>query len=125
MRIILVFILLAFGFNKTTVNGQQTSCAVPEPVEGTMSGQHISCTVPEPVEGTTFGTSTSSATSYTRTVDRCPLSVDYYESQISKADSLYKNHLPQYNFDEVKAAMEFFDSIRDSGIQGLNFGVLK
>ena len=108
MRIILVFILLAFGFNKTTVNGQQTSCAVPEPVEGT-----------------TFGASTSSATSFPRTVDRCPLSVDYYESQIRKADSLYKNYLPQYNFDEVKAAMEFFDSSRDSGIQGLNFGVLK
>ena len=125
MRIILVFVLLAFGFNKTTVNGQQTSCTVPEPVEGTMSGQHISCTVPEPVEGTTFGASTSSATSFPRTVDRCPLSVDYYESQIRKADSLCKNYLPQYNFDEVKAAMEFFDSIRDSGIQGLNFGVLK
>ena len=38
MRIILVFILLAFGFNKTTVNGQQISCTVPEPVEGTTSG---------------------------------------------------------------------------------------
>ena len=108
MRIILVFILLAFGFNKTTVNGQQTSCAVPEPVEGI-----------------TFGASTSSATSFPRTVDRCQLSVDYYESGIRKADSLYKNYLPQYNFDEVKAAMEFFDSIRDSGIQGLNCGVLK
>ena len=93
MRIILVFILLAFGFWPSAVNGQQTSC-----------------TVPEPVEGTTFGTSTSSATSFPRTVDCCPLSVDYYESQIRKADSLYKNYLPQYNFDEVKAAMEFFDS---------------
>ena len=36
----------------------------------------------------------------------------FYESQIRKADSLYKNYLPQYNFDEVKAAMEFFDSLR-------------
>ena len=87
--------MLAFGFNKTTVNGQQTSC-----------------TVPEPVEGTTFGTSTSSATSFPQTVDGCPLSVDYYESQIRKADSLYKNYLPQSNFDEVKAAMEFFDSLQ-------------
>ena len=35
----------------------------------------------------------------------------YYESQIRLADSLYKNYLPQYNFEEVKAAMEFFDSL--------------
>ncbi len=39
-------------------------------------------------------------------------SASYYESQIRIADSLYKNYLPQYNFDEVKAAMEFFDSLR-------------
>ena len=95
MRIIVVFILFLFLGQQTTVNGQQTSC-----------------TVPEPVEGTTLGASTSSATAYTRTVDCCPLTVDYYESQIHKADSLYKNYLPQYNFDEVKAAMEFFDSLR-------------
>ena len=88
MRILVVFILLAFGLQgqQTTVNGQQTLC-----------------TVPEPVEGTTLGASTSSATAYPRTVD-------YYESQIRKADSLYKNYLPQYNFEEVKAAVEFFDS---------------
>ena len=88
MRILVILILLAFGYQsqQTTVNGQQTSC-------------------------------TSDA--YPRTVDCCPLSVDYYEKQIHIADSLYKNYLPQYNFDEVKAAMEFFDSIRNSGIQGL------
>ena len=45
MRIIVVLILLVFGCQQTTVNGQQTSC-----------------TVPEPVEGTTLGASTSSAT---------------------------------------------------------------
>ena len=33
----------------------------------------------------------------------------YYESQILLADSLYKNYLPQYNFDEVKAAVAFFE----------------
>ena len=107
MRTLVVFILLAFGLQgqQTTVNGQQTSC-----------------TVPEPVEGTTLGASTSSATAYPRTVDCCPLSVDYYESQISKADSLYKNYLPQYNFDEVKAAMEFFDSIRNEELAIRNYG---
>ena len=111
MRIFVILILLTFGCQRqqTTVNGQQ-----------------ILCTVPEPVEGTTLGASTSSATAYTRTVDSCPLSVDFYESQIRKADSLYKNYLPQYNFEEVKAAMEFFDSLRlskttDNGQQTTDF----
>ena len=36
-------------------------------------------------------------------------SVTYYESQIRLADSLYKNYLPQYNFDEVKKAVAFFE----------------
>ena len=111
-NLIFALITILFWGQQTTVNGQQTSCTVPESVEGTMSGQQISCAVPEPVEGTTFSASTSSATSFPRTVDCCPLSVDYYESQIRKADSLYKNYLPQYNFDEVKAAMEFFDSLQ-------------
>ncbi len=96
MRLLMFFILLlAFGCQRTTVNGQQTPCTVPEPVEGTASGA-----------------STSSATAYPRTVDCCPLSVDYYEKQIHIADSLYKNYLPQHNFEEVKAAVEFFDSLR-------------
>ncbi|MBQ2907062.1 MAG: hypothetical protein IJE47_04780, partial [Bacteroidales bacterium] len=34
----------------------------------------------------------------------------YFENQIRLADSLYKNYLPQYNFEEVKKAVEFFDS---------------
>lgn len=45
-------------------------------------------------------------------------SASYYESQIRIADSLYKNYLPQYNFEEVKAAMEFFDSYQPSAISG-------
>jgi hypothetical protein len=45
-------------------------------------------------------------------------SASYYESQIRKADSLYKNYLPQSNFEEVKAAMEFFDSYQPSAISG-------
>ena len=92
---VLLHILLAFSCQLLAVSCQQTSC-----------------TVPEPVEGTTSGTSTSSAISYPTTVDRCQLTVDYYEKQIHIADSLYKNYLPQYNFEEVKAAVEFFDSLR-------------
>ena len=38
------------------------------------------------------------------------MSVDYYENQIRLADSLYKNYLPQYNFEEVKKAVEFLES---------------
>ena len=52
------------------------------------------------------------AQSLKKTVDCCPLTVDYYENQIRIADSLYKNYLPQYNFEEVKAAVMFFDSLR-------------
>ena len=95
MKHLMFFILLvAFGFNKTTVNSQQTTDFVHK--RAIDNSQQTLCT--------------SDACS--RTVDRCPLSVDYYESQIRKADSLYKNYLPQYNFDEVKAAMEFFDSLQ-------------
>ena len=36
-------------------------------------------------------------------------SVTYFKSQLLIADSLYKNYLPQYNFDEVKAAVMFFE----------------
>ncbi len=43
-------------------------------------------------------------------------SASYYESQIRIADSLYKNYLPQSNFEEVKAAVEFFDSYQPSAI---------
>ena len=106
MKHLLFFILLvAFGCQRTTVNGQQNLCKVPEPVEGT-----------------TLGASTSSATAYPQTVDGYPMPVDYYENQIRLADSLYKNYLPQYNFDEVKAAMEFFDSIRNEKLAIRNYG---
>ena len=41
-----------------------------------------------------------------------PMTVEHYENQIRLADSLYKNYLPQYNFEQVKAAVGFFDSLR-------------
>ena len=104
MRIIIVFILLAFGFNKTTVNGQQITDFVHK--RATDNSQQTLCT----------------SDAYSRTVDCCPLSVDYYESQIRIADSLYKNYLPQYNFNEVKAAMEFYDSIRNEEFAIRNHG---
>ena len=107
-NLIFALITILFWGQQTTVNGQPTSC-----------------TVPESVEGTTFGASTSSATegktqrlndAKTQSEDSVTLrlcdSASFHEYQIRKADSLYKNYLPQYNFDEVKAAMEFFDSLQ-------------
>ena len=46
----------------------------------------------------------------------------FHESSIRKADSLYKNYLPQYNFEEVKAAVDFFDSLRLSKDNGDGYG---
>ena len=46
------------------------------------------------------------------------VSASFHESQIRIADSLYKNYLPQSNFEEVKAAVEFFDSYQQSAISG-------
>lgn len=45
-----------------------------------------------------------------------PMTVEHYENQIRLADSLYKNYLPQYNFEQVKAAVGFFDSVQLSAI---------
>ena len=44
-------------------------------------------------------------------------SLTYYKSQLLIADSLYKNYLPQYNFEEIKEAVAFFE--RTSGLQEL------
>ena len=98
MKKIWIFILfIAFGCQQSTVNSQQTSCFMStDNSQQTTDSVHKSCT----------------SDAYPRTVDRCPLSVDYFESQIRLADSLYKNYLPQYNFEEVKAAVMFFDSLR-------------
>lgn len=57
--------------------------------------------------------------------DACPTSIDtiyqktkYFEYQVNFADSLYKNYLPQYNFDEVKAAMDFFElEVKTDGLR--------
>ena len=81
MKILVVLILLAFGFQQ-----------VPNPDNGYGCGYGNGNNIPTPT----------------------PISaseIRFHESQIRKADSLYKNYLPQYNFEEVKVAMEFFDSL--------------
>ena len=79
MRILVVLILLAFGFQQ-----------VPNPDNGCGYGNGNNISTPTPISAS---------------------EIRFHESQIRKADSLYKNYLPQSNFEEVKVAMEFFDSL--------------
>ena len=79
MKILVLFILLAFGFQQ-----------VPNPDNGCGYGNGNNIPTPTPISAS---------------------EIRFHESQIRKADSLYKNYLPQSNFEEVKAAMEFFDSL--------------
>ena len=37
------------------------------------------------------------------------ISLSEVEYNIRLSDSLYKNYLPQYNYEEVKASVEFFE----------------
>ena len=153
MRMLLLYILLvAFGCQQTTVNGQQTPFLESENLKNSESEK--SCE-PRAMSNEPFSETEKSvniseicgeektnhklvqkksekgcepramsneqrfrkaqgsqheAQSLKKTVDCCPLTVDYFENQIRLADSLYKNYLPQYNFEEVKAAVMFFDS---------------
>ena len=114
MRMLLLYILLvAFGCQQTTVNGQQTPFLESENLKNSESekGCEQRAMSNEQKSPNAQG-SQHEAQSLKKTVDCCPLTVDYYENQIRLADSLYKNYLPQYNFEEVKAAVMFFDSLR-------------
>ena len=103
MRMLLIYILLSFGCQQTTFleteNLKTSKSEKGQKSESRKDAKSQSDCLYDP------------ATAYRMSVDCCPLTVDYYENQIRLADSLYKNYLPQYNFDEVKAAMEFFDSL--------------
>ncbi len=106
MRIILLYILLA-------LLGQQTTFLETENLKTSESEK--SCeqrAMSNEQKSPNAQSSQIEAQILKKTVDCCPLTVDYYENQIRLADSLYKNYLPQYNFEEVKAAVMFFDSLR-------------
>ncbi len=106
MRIILLYILLALLGQQTTfleTENLKTSESEKSCEPRAMSNEQKSPNV----QGSQI-----EAQILKKTVDCCPLTVDYYENQIRLADSLYKNYLPQYNFEEVKAAVMFFDSLR-------------
>ncbi len=110
---LLLYILLALLGQQTTVNGQQTPFLESENLKTSESEK--SCeprAMSNEQKSPNVQGSQHEAQSLKKTVDCCPLTVDYFENQIHLADSLYKNYLPQYNFEEVKAAVMFFDSLR-------------
>ena len=147
MRMLLLYILLALLGQQTTVNGQQTPFLESENLKTSESEKGCE---PRAMSHETFlesenlktsksekgseqramsheqrfrkaQSSQLEAQSLKKTVDCCPLTVDYFENQIRLADSLYKNYLPQYNFDEVKAAMMFFDSCEQRAMSNETF----
>ncbi|MBQ8761215.1 MAG: hypothetical protein IJZ06_07325, partial [Bacteroidales bacterium] len=116
---LLFYILFALLRQQTTDNGQQTLSTFVAPCTDTLNvsshiicqqttdnGQQIKSPSHQVSESPSKGVPNNSVTW------RLGDSATYYEYQIHLADSLYKNYLPQYNFDEVKAAVAFFDSLR-------------
>ena len=129
MRIILLYILLvAFGCQQTTVNGQQTPFLESENLKNsesekgceqrTMSNEtfleteNLKTSKSEKVQkdSQVFNFSVSQIQKDSQVFSFSVSQILYFENQIHIADSLYKNYLPQYNFEEVKAAVMFFDS---------------
>ena len=102
MRIILLYILLA-------LLGQQTTFLETENLKTSKSEKVLKIF-------RVFNFSDSQIQKDSQIFSFSDSQIQYYESQIRLADSLYKNYLPQYNFEEVKAAMEFFDSVQLSAI---------
>ena len=155
MRMLLFYILLvAFGCQQTTVNGQQTPFLESENLKNSESekGCEQRAMSNEPFSETEKSVNISEicgnektnhklvqkksekscepramsheqkfrkaqssqleAQSHSQVFNFSDSQILYFESQIRLADSLYKNYLPQYNFEEVKAAVGFFDSLR-------------
>ena len=118
MRRIWIFILfIAFGCQQTTVNGQQTfseteNLRTVESENSLANDKSLKAkgNVQKFSDSQVFNFSDSKKSS--QVLSFSDSQIQYYENQILLADSLYKNYLPQYNFEEVKAAMEFFDSLR-------------
>ena len=102
MRIILLYILLA-------LLGQQTTFLETENLKTSKSEKVLKIF-------RVFSFSDSQIQKDSQVFNFSDSQILYFENQIRLADSLYKNYLPQYNFEEVKAAMEFFDSVQLSAI---------
>ncbi len=106
MRMLLLYILFALLSQQTTVNCQQTPFLESENLKNSESEKGC--------EQRAMSNEQKSPNAQGSQLEAQCLkkTVDYYENQIRLADSLYKNYLPQYNFEEVKAAVMFFDSLR-------------
>ena len=107
MRIILLYILLA-------LLGQQTTFLETENLKISKSEKVLKIF-------RVFNFSDSQIQKDSQIFSFSDSQIQYYESQIRLADSLYKNYLPQYNFDEVKAAMMFFDSCEQRAMSNETF----
>ena len=105
MRMLLLYILFALLSQQTTVNGQQTPFLESENLKTSKSEKVLKIFQ-------VFNFSDSQIQKDSQVFNFSDSQILYYESQIRLADSLYKNYLPQYNFEEVKKAVEFFDSLR-------------
>ena len=122
MRILLLYILFALLGQQTTDNGQQTPFSETEKsvniseICGNEKTNHklVQKKSEKGSEPRAMSNEQKSpnAQSSQHEAQSLKKTVDYFESQIRLADSLYKNYLPQYNFEEVKAAVMFFDSLR-------------
>ena len=97
MRMFLLYILLA-------LLGQQTTFLETENLKTSESEKRLKS------QGRNAQGSQHEAQSHSQVFNFSVSQILYYENQIRLADSLYKNYLPQYNFEEVKAAVMFFDS---------------
>ena len=114
MRRIWVFILfIAFGCQQSTVNSQQTPFLESENLKTSESekGCEPRAMSHEQKSPNVQG-SQHEAQSPSQVFSFSVSQILYFENQIRLADSLYKNYLPQYNFEDVKAAVGFFDSLR-------------
>ena len=107
MRIILLYILLA-------LLGQQTTFLETENLKTSKSEKVLKIFQ-------VFNFSDSQIQKDSQVFSFSDSQIQYYESQIRLADSLYKNYLPQYNFEEVKAAMMFFDSCEQRAMSNETF----
>ena len=107
MRIILLYILLA-------LLGQQTTFLETENLKTSKSEKVLKIF-------RVFNFSDSQIQKDSQVFNFSDSQILYFENQIRLADSLYKNYLPQYNFDEVKAAVMFFDSCEQRAMSNETF----
>ena len=110
MRIILLYILLALlGQQTTFLETENLKTSKSEKVQKDSQVFNFSVSQIQK-DSQVFSFSVSQIQKDSQVFSFSVSQILYFENQIRLADSLYKNYLPQYNFEEVKAAVMFFDS---------------